>query len=233
MLPSPHWTCQVSPALLRDLIKYFIAYTFHACEVLRVPASASADWIVDSEIGLRSSSWKGWGPKAILGSIGPIVAGQKQLKRKTLEMGQNIMTFVVIVLEFWLGWSQSSVLALKDEGAQFPGDGSIKWIGFPKLWLGYGGAVIALTILLIALANASASWLVVPNVSLEFHPKFDVCRFGLWWHVYWGWQMGWSVGTWIEFPEGPEKWIDLQVLLLFRSLSGTLGRTMSSKVEMF
>jgi len=47
--------------------------------------------------------------------------------------------------------------ALKDEGAKFPGVGTIEWIGFPKLRLGFGGAVIALTILSIALANASAS----------------------------------------------------------------------------
>ena len=32
--------------------------------------------------------------------------------------------------------------ALKDEGAKFLGVGTIEWIGFPKLQLGFGGATI-------------------------------------------------------------------------------------------
>jgi len=32
--------------------------------------------------------------------------------------------------------------ALKDEGAKFLGVGTIEWIGFPKLRLGFGGAII-------------------------------------------------------------------------------------------
>ena len=32
--------------------------------------------------------------------------------------------------------------ALKDEGAKFPGVGTIEWIGFLKLRLKFGGAII-------------------------------------------------------------------------------------------
>src|SRR5882724_1663973 len=56
-------------------------------------------------------------------------------------MGQNIIDLCSIVLELIRTISEVQ-FALKDEGAKFPGVGTIKWIGFPKLWLGFGGAVI-------------------------------------------------------------------------------------------
>jgi len=34
--------------------------------------------------------------------------------------------------------------ALKDEGVKFPGVRIIEWIRFPKLWLGFGGAIVGL-----------------------------------------------------------------------------------------
>ena len=56
-------------------------------------------------------------------------------------MGQNIIDLCSIVLEL-LGTILEVQFALKDEGAKFLGVGTIEWIGFLKLRLGFGGAVI-------------------------------------------------------------------------------------------
>jgi len=59
-------------------------------------------------------------------------------------MGQNVIDLCSIVLELirMISEVQFALIALKDEGAKFPGVGTIEWIGFPKLWLGFGGAIV-------------------------------------------------------------------------------------------
>jgi len=56
-------------------------------------------------------------------------------------MGQNIIDLCSIILEL-IRTISGVQFALKDEGAKFPGVGTIEWIGFLKLRLGFGGAVI-------------------------------------------------------------------------------------------
>jgi len=52
-------------------------------------------------------------------------------------MGQNIIDLCSIVLEL-IGMISEVQFALKDEGAKFLGVGTIEWIRFLKLWLGFG-----------------------------------------------------------------------------------------------
>ena len=56
-------------------------------------------------------------------------------------MGQNVIDLCSIVLEL-IGTILKVQFALKDEGAKFLGVGTIEWIRFPKLRLGFGGALI-------------------------------------------------------------------------------------------
>ena len=56
-------------------------------------------------------------------------------------MGQNVIDLCSIVLELIRTISEVQ-FALKDEGAKFLGVGTVEWIGFMKLWLGFGGAIV-------------------------------------------------------------------------------------------
>ena len=56
-------------------------------------------------------------------------------------MGQNVIDLCSIVLEL-IGTISEVQFALKDKGAKFPGVGTVKWIRFPKLRLGFGGAIV-------------------------------------------------------------------------------------------
>ena len=56
-------------------------------------------------------------------------------------MGQNVIDLCSIILEL-IGTILEVQFALKDEGVKFPGVRTVEWIGFPKLRLGFGGAVI-------------------------------------------------------------------------------------------
>jgi len=72
--------------------------------------------------------------------LDPIVQVRSNLKWNPSE-GQNVIGLCSVILEL-IGMILEVQFALKDEGAKFPGVGTIEWIGFPKLRLGFGGAIV-------------------------------------------------------------------------------------------
>ena len=71
-------------------------------------------------------------------------------------MGQNVIDLCSIILELIRTISEVQ-FALKDERAKFPGVGTVKWIGFLKLRLGFGGAIVGLNNFINSFGKSSAS----------------------------------------------------------------------------
>jgi len=164
-----------------------------------------------------------------IGSIGSNSVGSSNLKRNPSD-GQNVMTFVV---SSWNDRTISSSVCTKDEGAKFLGVRTIKWIGFLKLQLGFGGAIVGLSNFIDSFGRCFGSWLVVPNVSSGVSSKVSMCADSGCDEILLEWWMGWSV--WfpgIEFPEGSRKVNRSSSPAALQGVSsGTLGHTMSSRLQ--